>query len=195
MNIDEEKEHVYTLMKEITVERRKLTEMYFSLKERLDDLSKLEQRGLTEMSLQGYVDLHNKMQKDYSESAIKNIERESQYSIRRIERDNREREAEEKRKEEPKFKKEIQEEKNERRASVLKGKKNVSIERIASIVSSILRENGAPMSASDLHEELNNRIEQNITRKNFNSNIMYRINKMGNTRIERPTRGYYQYRL
>lgn len=59
MDIGEEKRFIYEMMRTIVEERRTLTDIYFSLKKKLDDLEELERRGLNELSLKGYVDLHN----------------------------------------------------------------------------------------------------------------------------------------
>ena len=85
MNIQDEKEYLYNMMKEITQERRKLTDIYFGLKERLDFLHIQEQKGLNELSLKGYADLHNQTQK---EIAVTNIKRETEYLVGKIESSN-----------------------------------------------------------------------------------------------------------
>lgn len=59
MNISEEKRFVYEMMRTVMDERRTLTDIYFSLKKKLDDLEEIEKRGLDSLSLKGYVDMHN----------------------------------------------------------------------------------------------------------------------------------------
>lgn len=44
MNIAEEKNYCYSMMKDITDERRRLSEMYMSLKTRVDELNRLEEK-------------------------------------------------------------------------------------------------------------------------------------------------------
>lgn len=59
MNIREEKKYIYDMMRTVVEERRVLTDIYFSLKERLNDLDELERKGLSDLSIKGYVDLQN----------------------------------------------------------------------------------------------------------------------------------------
>ena len=42
MNIAQEKQYVYDMMREITIERRQLTDIYFQLKKRLEELDELD---------------------------------------------------------------------------------------------------------------------------------------------------------
>ena len=59
MTISEEKKYIYDMMRTVVDERRTLTDIYFSLKERLNDLDELERKGLSDLSIKGYVDLQN----------------------------------------------------------------------------------------------------------------------------------------
>jgi len=59
LNISEEKKYIYDMMRTVVDERRTLTDIYFSLKERLNDLDELERKGLSDLSIKGYVDLQN----------------------------------------------------------------------------------------------------------------------------------------
>lgn len=187
MNVTEEKEHIYSLMRDMTEERRKLTDMYYSLKTRLDDLNKFEQKGLEDLDLKGYVDLHNNNNRD---TIVRNVERESKNVINKVNKESEELKEKEEHEKEPKFKKEIDNQKD----SIKTPKKRKSIEYYISVVSEVLKEHGAPMSLSDLHKEVNRKTEADVSPKNFSTNIMYRINKKS-TKIERVAMGYYQYRL
>jgi hypothetical protein len=183
MNISDEKEHVYSLMREITQERRKLTDIYFSLKERLDDLNKLEQRGLGELSLKGYIDLKNQHDK---EIAVGNIERESKRAIEKIV-------IEDKPKENniiPKAEIERQKEKD----SPSKRSSKINLDKIVGYIVSILKEHGTPMRAKDLYDEVNVRLETELEIKNFYSNILRRACLRSN-KIQKAYRGFYQYRI
>lgn len=199
MKIGEEKEHIYSLMRDVTTERRKLTEIYFSLKKRLDDLNEIEQRGLTELSIKGYLDLHNNLKKEESKTSIMNIERESKSNnlsetdknnaIKKIERST----EEEKEVHKPRFNKEIEQQKDMKSKTMMGSQ--LSIEHMLSIVEGILKENGAPMHLSELHKEVNKVLDVEVTVKNFRNNIMYRLSKREDTKIDRPFRGYYQYKF
>lgn len=80
MNVGEEKVFLYGMMKDITEERRRLTDMYFSLKERVDELHKLEEKGLSEISTKGFIDLFNDRE---TQIRIANVNREMQYAKER----------------------------------------------------------------------------------------------------------------
>lgn len=80
MNITEEKKFIYEMMSNITEERRSLTDQYFSLKERLDTLHKLEEKGLSELSTKGFIDLFNDRE---TQLTIQNMNREVEHAIAR----------------------------------------------------------------------------------------------------------------
>ncbi len=80
MNIAEEKVFLYGMMKDITEERRKLTDQYFSLKERVDALIKLEEKGVGELSTKGFIDLFNDRD---TQLTITNMNREVEHAIAR----------------------------------------------------------------------------------------------------------------
>lgn len=185
MNITNEKEHIYQLMKELISERRSITHMYYELKERLNELTKLEQRGLTDLNIKGYTDLYNNYNK---ETATNNIQREASHQINKI---NKETEQVNNPKPQPKYEKEITKQNNNKSK-----KKRTSLERIISIITEILRESSTPISTNQLWESVNNRLgdSYHISKSNFGNNIMYRINQRTDTRIEKAHRGYYQYK-
>lgn len=189
VDIQKEKEYIYSIMREVSKERRELTKIYFGLKERLDDLMKLERLGIENISATGYVNLRNNIDK---ETMIENIKRETSQAIQNIENENyglTNSEAMRKENIASKIKEEIQAEKNSSKVKV----KKLSTEAITGIVSNILKEFGTPMELSKIHKELNDRIDYNITMKNFSNNIIYRVMKNTN-RVERVSRGFYQYR-
>lgn len=82
MNIADEKVFLYGMMKDITEERRKLTDQYFSLKERVDALNKLEEKGIGELSTKGFIDLFNDTE---TQQKIANMHREVQHAVARRE--------------------------------------------------------------------------------------------------------------
>ena len=73
MNITEEKKYLYEMMRSLMEERRTITDIYFSLKKRLEVLEEMETRGLDELSIKGYVDLYNETIKTES---LTNVKRE-----------------------------------------------------------------------------------------------------------------------
>jgi hypothetical protein len=82
LNIADEKVFLYGMMKDITEERRKLTDQYFSLKERVDALNKLEEKGIGELSTKGFIDLFNDTE---TQQKIANMHREVQHAVARRE--------------------------------------------------------------------------------------------------------------
>lgn len=84
LNINEEKAFVYSMMKEITEERRRLTDIYYDMKKRLDDLDRLEIKGVEELSLQGMIELHDARK---TALAVANIQRESLRAIEKVQQD------------------------------------------------------------------------------------------------------------
>lgn len=181
MNIGEEKKYVYSMMSSVTEERRRLTDIYYGLKDRLDELNKLESRGLDSLDVKGYVDLHNENNKAIM---VENIKRETKKVIDEISSEKKE-EKEETLKD--KVKKEVVMD------SLRRPRENqISIERVISVITTILREYGLPMSTSNLYERVNEKFDGAIKEKNFRNNMLYRIGKMDNN-IERVGRGFYQF--
>lgn len=287
MNINEEKAFVYSMMKEVTEERRRLTDIYYDLKKRLDDLDRLEHRGVDELSLQGMIDLHNAKT---TALAVANIQRESMRAIERVQekvtpesimanlanlqeqlvkvtqQSEQTQLSQQKQQVQPmqnvskdlpqpknyfnplanlttvpritpkiepqkEVKQEVLIEKIQReqeraiekvkndvkpiddaiipKAEIIKekeraidkdkakrkGKKTstVNFEKVSSIIMSILKEAGQPVSSKDLYLETNRRYDFEIDQKNFSNNIMFRMAK-DNPKIDRAMRGYYQYK-
>lgn len=72
-NIMEERRVLSEQAREIAEDRKKLTELYFMLKDRLERLEELELKGLDNLSIKGYVE----MKADYdNDTSLKNIQRE-----------------------------------------------------------------------------------------------------------------------
>lgn len=178
MNISEEKEHLYSMMREITEERRKLTEIYFSLKQRLDSLNGLEIRGLEDLSIKGYVDLFNSREKNQT---ITNIEREMS-AIKN--------EAEKKEKEEeykiPKKEIEIEKDRYAKKSAYL------NLDKVIGLISHVLKNSDVPMSLKNLHHSVQEVSDVEIKINNFRNNILPRACQK-NKNIQRVSRGFYQY--
>lgn len=192
MNVGQEKEHIYSIMRDITAERRRLTDMYFEMKKRLDSLYELEEKGLYDLDIKGYVDLRNELNR---EASLRNVARESENAINKINEDFDSRSSEEDEEKKSIIKKSINKERSLYKDS--QDKPDVtSYESMKSLVRTILMENGSPMSLDELLEAMNKRIEDGaITKKNLSSNILYRIFKDNDEKIKRVSRGYYQYKL
>lgn len=70
MDISGEKQFIYEIMRDITAERRRLTDTYYKLQARLHTLYTYEERGLTDLNLSGYVDLHRRTNELLDRSAV-----------------------------------------------------------------------------------------------------------------------------
>ena len=215
LNIKEEKMYCYHMMIDIGKERRELTNMYLTLRERLEDLDKLERKGIDQLDMRGYVDMYNEAQ---SRVAIENIQRESNALINRIQkeaepeqpkstipshevaeqryRDNQnsnikrskpvtEEETEIKRPKKQKAKTNKVSRDEQRRRSSMTREETLNI----------FKDEGIPMNAQAVYDKLKDRVdfdlESNYTIKNFRSNIFFRVTK--DDRIEKVSNGYYQY--
>lgn len=183
MNITEEKRYLFEMMKDITAERRKLTEMYYGLKEQLDDLNKLEQRGLEDLSIKGYVDLFNKTN---AEIMTNNLKRETEHLVQKIEKDNNIEES----RLQVKIKEEIKEEEN---IKPTRRGKQMPREKVFSAILEVLKESHVPLSVDDLLIKVNDKMEIDMKKQYMQNMITMAIKKYD--RIDRPTRGYYQYKF
>lgn len=183
MNTSEEKKFIYTMMQTITEERRELTKIYYELKSRLDKIDALERRGLEDLSIKGYVDLHNS---NNVKAISDNLNREVNHIVKKLEQSPK-----------PKEKisqKIIHEAKDAETSS--RTQRGLPLERAAGIIAEVLREHGIPMSVKDLYDEVSKRIEQDggyVKRANFRNNILPRARNL-NKNIENVSRGFYQYR-
>lgn len=193
MNIDEEKTYIYTMMKEITEERRRLTDIYYSLKKRLETLYDLEQRGLDNLSIKGLVDLSNEYNKRQNEIAIYNIERETKHIINEIKNANLNNPEEVKEDQNaikeaiPKHEIEKEKDKEPKRKGYL------NVDKVIDCIVSVLKEAGTPMAIKALHQKVCEQLGRDIKSHNFRANLLPKAMQRNN-KIQRVTRGYYQYK-
>jgi len=178
MNISEEKEHLYSMMREITEERRRLTEIYFSLKQRLDSLNTLEVRGLEDLSIKGYVDLFNNRDR---KQVTTNLEREMNAVKEKAEKEEEKIDYKI-----PKKEIEIERDKRPKRSAYL------NLDKVMGTISYVLKNSDVPMSLKDLHSNVQKESDMEIKINNFRNNILPRAIQK-NKNIQRATRGYYQY--
>lgn len=163
-------------MKDITEERRKLTEMYFDLKERLDSLTKLEEKGLDELDIKGYIDLRNSTNVERVQA---NLQRETNRIVGEMNLNSR-----------PSLPQQEQQELDKNSH----GRKNmhVSHELVKSAVIEYLKNAGRPVKISDMVEPINKQLDSNLTSHNFCYAVMKRIEK-DTDKLSRPMKGYIQY--
>lgn len=178
MKFAEEKEYLYNIMLNSSEERKRLTEIYWDAKKRIDEINKMEETGLAELSTKGYFDYHNKKTK---EMIVENIDREMNIAKQRIEK-------EYEKKNEIVPEEEIIKEKHKEP----KKRSTVDLDKVSVLVADVLREVGRPMSIKEIHEMVAERSEYNITIENFRTNIL-RKSAEKNKRITKAMRGYYQY--
>lgn len=205
MRIEEEKKYIYDMMREITEERRKLTEVYYDLKKRLDELNELEIRGLEKLSVKGYVDLHNERIK---ELAVTNVTREANNVIKRIENEHKKTQEESMQKKSSTIPKEeilrLKEIDSKGKVKTTtptpthdntperKSIKRLNMNELIPVIEDLLKEKGIPMSISEIHQKAEEKLERRIDPKNFQKNALPRALKFSD-HIDRATKGYYQY--
>lgn len=188
LNISDEKKYLYELMKEITTERRKLTDMYSGLKERLDEISKLEKLGLDEIPIQTIIDFNNSKN---AKRRIANIERHTGHTIKKIENEAELKANPAEREIIPKVEIEIEKEKVSKQSPTRKSK-GMPLDKAAGVIAHILKEKGIPLKAKDLHALVNEQVDAPIELGNFTKNTLPRSSKL-NPRINNVSRGYWQY--
>lgn len=180
MNIGEEKRYIYEQMSDITQERRKLTDIYYELKKRLDGLNQLEERGFGELSTKGYVDLHNEKSKTVP---INNMFREMNHIAKKIEKDHDKRD-------ESVPEEDIIKEKHKEP----KKRGSLDLDKVSALIAETLKESGRPMTIPDIHKKVSEKTDYNISLSNFRTNILRRaLDK--NKKITKAMRGHYQYTL
>lgn len=182
MNISEEKAYLYSMMRDITAERRELTKIYWELKSRLDDLIKLDIRGLEDTPIAGIVDMHNAKN---MKLVTDNIKREAERTIAKVEQ--------EMKPEEKTIipKAEIEKEK-EKVSRQVNNKPETSLERDTGLIVQALKEGGRPMSVKEIYDVVSEKAERHIKERNFRNNILPRARKR-NERIVSVGKGIYQY--
>jgi hypothetical protein len=184
VNIQEEKLYIYGMMKDITTERRQLVDMYYGLKKRLDFLNSLEERGIEDLSITGYIDLHTQNAK---EAAINNLKRETEYQVEKIEKSYIIEE-----KETPSIiPEETVQRAVEKENKVRKGR--MSREKLTSTILLVLKDAGTPLKVS----EILNRAGVILDAKPASSTVQTRIlpDLLEKNKIQRPMKGFYQYKF
>lgn len=187
MKVTEEKEYIFEMMRDISAERRKLTDIYYGLKERMDYLNSLEQQGIETLSLKGYADLHNETQKQI---AVTNIKRETEHLIKEIENDNIIEES----RPVVEIKKQVElirdKTARKRRGSYSK----ISKDKQKTTVINILKDAGAPLKLQDIFDKAKLILDTDLSYASFQNNIMKELVD-NNPKVNKPMKGFYQYTL
>lgn len=188
MNISDEKKYLYEMMREITTERRRLTDMFYELKPRLDELIRLETKGLDRVPIKGIVDLHNAQD---ASRQISNIQRQADHAIQAVKQEAEIKFNPVEKEIIPKAEIEIEKEKEVKQTQSRRGK-GMSLDKAAGVIAHILKDKGIPLKAKDLHELVNEQVDTPIELGNFTKNTLPRSSKL-NPRINNVSRGYWQY--
>jgi hypothetical protein len=194
MNINNEKEMVYQIITELTAERRKLTEERFALtkeigewKERLNELNRLEEKGLDNLDTIGLYELRKKA---HNNQEILNVTRETKSLVENM---LKEQTIEEQPKEENKlFTVAEQEKEKDRqvRRGVGKEQRGFAESQFHKAIS-ILKEAGVPMKADKLKAELEKELGREINYKTFANGILAKLSN--HPKVTKPMRAFYQY--
>lgn len=199
MNISEEKKHIYQMMDEITKERRELTGMYFGLKQRLDNLHELEQRGLEDLDIKGYADMRNEVE---NHKVQQNLIREMENLVSRVEKidiDKLEQprpQIDEFEISEQRYRDNVKSNADKKPAKKKEDKLTTHqiTKEIRHLIPKIMKDYGKPMKSGEVYDILisdYNFSEDDIDIKNFRSNQFYRTIKERDD-IEKVDKGMYQ---
>lgn len=164
MNIVQEKEVIYSLLKDIIREQSRLTDTLNKRLEVLNEMEIVEKKSLKEVKeelpLNHYVDMFNRQNEI--------VQNKRDYII---------------------DKKEIEREKDKDG----KKSPYLNRDKVAGIIVNVLKEKGIPMSVKDIHSQVEDKLGREITMHNFRNNILPRACVKHRT-ISKAMRGYYQYK-
>ena len=203
MDIRKEKEYMYNMMRDVSAERRRLTDIYYELLKRINELSKLEEVGVTDLSIEGYLDLGNKINAKLIKA---NQEREA-LTIFSDSRKEVEQQTEEETREnitpktvvpsveldslkqfDNKFKPKVTEK---------KVKKHISTKKAHSYIKDVLIEKGTPMETKDLYARIIEKYsidEEDFKYRNLVQNVLPRVSSL-DSKLQKVGRSTFQYVL
>ncbi|UUV45952.1 hypothetical protein [Bacillus phage vB_BanS-Thrax3] len=165
MNINQEKQYINTKMQEIEKEQARLADLHEGLKNCVDELTVLESKGITDITLSEYVAMQKAPAQPKPEVKVNKVE------------------VAEKPKPVAKYP-----------INGVRNKEYLDRDAVASTIISILRTNKLPMHLKELYNKVNAKFDGKVGQKNFTSNLLPRIMKQTG-QIERArTKGYYQYK-
>ncbi|AKQ08504.1 hypothetical protein PQE66_gp189 [Bacillus phage PBC2] len=165
MNINQEKQYINTKMQEIEKEQARLADLHEGLKNCVDELTVLENKGITDITLSEYVAMQKSPAQPKPEVKVNKVEV--------------------KEKEKPVTKYPI---------NGVRNKEFLDRDAVASTIISVLRTDGTPMHMKELYNKVNKKFNGKIGEMNFKNNLLPRIMKQTG-QIERArTKGYYQYK-
>jgi hypothetical protein len=164
VNISQEKAYIQNKMKNILDEQARLIDLHSGLRESLNTLTQLEERGVTEITLSEYV--------AFAKSTLEEEIKSEQQKMKLEEK--------------PKTKYPI----NQNIRNHMGIKQPIVTEAIVEV----LREKRTPMHLNELFKKTNERLGGQITSsKNFQNNNLQRAMKATNEIKRAKTKGYYQY--
>jgi hypothetical protein len=164
VNISQEKAYIQNKMKNILDEQARLIDLHSGLRESLNTLTQLEERGVTEITLSEYV--------AFAKSTLEEEIKSEQQKMKLEEK--------------PKTKYPI----NQNIRNHMGIKQPIVTEAIVEV----LRAKKTPMHLNELFKQTNERLGGQITSsKNFQNNNLQRAMKATNEIKRAKTKGYYQY--
>ena len=218
MNVYEEKKYIYKIMQQIIKERRllaeqsmliaeerkNLTDMYFSLKQRFEKLEELEIRGLENLSVKSFVDMKNDQDKTL---ALENLQREMDQLKKQIKNTNTEEIAAASviqpfEISESKFKdnaNKVKTTKKEPDQVIIRRTKKRSREDNQYLKDAIIQEfktSNGPFNSRGMYEKMlsSQRFrDMNIPIKEFSSNVFYRVTNENSDILKKVSPGHFQY--
>jgi len=206
MSINEEKKFLYSILENITEERKKLTNAYLDIVNKITELEK-ESRSYREQSetkdaVEKVQNIEFKKEAKTPSIMIEEIVEAEPVEVTKkedvrtlaeiIEEHNRMRgESDDKPDELSESK--IPKEEIEREKDKLPRKSPyLNIDKVNGLISQILKEKGSPMHVKEIFAKLNSMLDNDVNIQNLRNNILPRVCK-SNPKIERALRGYYQY--
>ncbi|AZU98909.1 hypothetical protein pW2_75 [Bacillus phage pW2] len=165
MNINQEKEYIQNKMKNILDEQARLIDLHSGLRESLNTLTQLEERGITEITLSEYV--------SFAKSTLEAEMKEEQQKMQ----------LEEKPKAESKYP-----------INNMRNHMGLRQPLVTEAIVDVLKSRKVPMHLNELYAEANKLLHGQITSpKNFQNNHLQRAMKATSEIKRGRTKGYYQY--
>ncbi|AGI11814.1 hypothetical protein X915_gp209 [Bacillus phage vB_BanS-Tsamsa] len=164
MNISQEKAYIQNKMKNILDEQARLIDLHSGLRESLNNLTEMESRGITEVTLSEYV--------AFAKSALNEEVKVEQQKMKLEEK--------------PKTKYPINQN--------IRNHMGIRQPIVTEAIVEVLKANKTPMHLNELFKKTNERLGGQITSlKNFQNNNLQRAMKVTNEIKRTKTKGYYQY--
>jgi hypothetical protein len=211
MNIAEEKEYLYQVMKLMLEERRLISDELLEIRKRINKLNDFQELGINDIPAIDYISLRQSVsEKKYEtvKTATKNVhdafKKTMEFATPKIFREKNEEEEKkdiiieesQNKKEEKDIWKDISLEKEENSPPVLlksnsTKKKKPSFERMNTVIVNLLKDCGTPLDTKTIRIHVEESLDYIFSGNAF-SMLMWQVKKE-NDKINQPARGFYQY--